>query len=112
MRRVLAVGGIAAVGLLLIAAVAAAHVERTAYWPDPRPDAAVTPPAGGQVPHARSLASALKKNQVGETRVVCKRNTPARVKRDIRAARHGYTIRPSQPELRISKKRAKKLRRI
>jgi hypothetical protein len=112
MRRVLAVGGIAAVGLLLIAAVAAAHVERTAYWPDPRPDTSVSPPAGGQVPKARSLASALKKHQVGKTRVVCNKKSPARARRDIRTARHGYALRPSQPTHRISKKRATRLRKI
>ena len=45
--------------LLGVAAPALAHVERTSYWPDPRPDTSVNPPAGGTVPKARSLASAL-----------------------------------------------------
>ena len=48
---------------LLIAAVAtttaSAHLERPSYWPDPTPDTSVTPPAGGEVPKARSLASAV-----------------------------------------------------
>jgi parallel beta-helix repeat protein len=35
------------------------HIERSSYWPDPAADTSVTPPAGGRVPTARSLASTL-----------------------------------------------------
>lgn len=38
---------------------AQAHIERSSYWPDPAADTSVNPPAGGEVPAARSLASAL-----------------------------------------------------
>ena len=100
-----------AVGLVAVAA-AVAHVERTAYWPDPKPDRAVSPPAGGKVPKARSLASALRKAPPGKTRIVCKKNSPKRAKRDIAHARRGYTIRPSQPRLHISARRARKLRKL
>ncbi|MEA2482343.1 MAG: hypothetical protein QOC55_290, partial [Thermoleophilaceae bacterium] len=36
----------ALIALLCVAAPAFAHVERTAYWPDPRPDTSVKPAAG------------------------------------------------------------------
>src|SRR5689334_22818621 len=56
----------AVVGLLAAAAFATAalaHVERTSYWPDPRPDTSVKPAAGGTVPKARSLVSAMPRNR-------------------------------------------------
>src|SRR5205085_5747081 len=59
---------IAAVALLALAAVALAHVERTAYWPNPKPDNSVKPAAGGKVPKARSLASTLGAKPPGRTR--------------------------------------------
>src|SRR5688572_25175648 len=68
---------VGAIGLLmgllsaLAASPAAAHVERPSYWPDPKPDTSVNPPAGGEVPEIRTLASALDASKPGETRVVC-----------------------------------------
>ena len=44
---------------LLLAGTAQAHLERPSYWPDPRPDTSISPAAGGRVPVARSLASAV-----------------------------------------------------
>lgn len=44
--------------LLAVPTVASAHIERASYWPDPAPDCSITPCAGGDVPVARSLASA------------------------------------------------------
>jgi len=34
-------------------AVAQAHIERPAYWPDPAPDTSVTPPAATSSPGRR-----------------------------------------------------------
>ena len=56
---------------LIVPALASAHRERPSYWPDPRPDTSISPPAGGKVPKQRSLATALKASAVGDTRVVC-----------------------------------------
>ncbi|MEA2389137.1 MAG: hypothetical protein QOG41_1910 [Thermoleophilaceae bacterium] len=113
MRRVLAALTLAVAGVLAIAAVAGAHVERTAYWPNPKPDAAVHPAAGGGVPKPRSLASALNKKPPGKTRIVCQKRSYKRAKRGIADARkHGYVIRPSQPRIRISKQRARTLRNL
>ena len=103
---------------LVVAAVAAmpatawAHLERPSYWPDPRPDTAVTPAAGGGVPTARSFASAITGKGPGEVRVVCQANSLSLAKRSIAAARdEGYRLRPSQPEQRLSKKQARRLLR-
>ena len=87
----------AAVGAAVLAlpCAAAAHVERTAYWPDPAPDATVKSAAGGAVPKARSLASAVK--NAGTTRVVCQPGSLRRATRDIRTARtKGYRYRPTE----------------
>jgi hypothetical protein len=95
--------------LLAVATAALAHVERTAYWPNPGPDNSVKPAAGGKVPVARSLASTLNARPPGETRVVCKTDSLARARHDITAARkHGVNYRPT--EIRpFSAKQAQKL---
>jgi hypothetical protein len=99
----------AAAALLAVAAVAVAHVERTSYWPNPGPDNSVKPAAGGKVPKARSLASTLNARPPGKTRVVCEKDSLARARRDIAAARkHGVNYRPT--EIRpFSAKQAKNL---
>ena len=110
MGRVSAVATTAVLALLLCVATAAAHVERTAYWPDPKPDTSVTPPAGGAVPKERSLASALKSSPPGTTRVVCHRKSLKYARRGIGIARSsGISYRPTQPPHKISRKRAKSL---
>jgi hypothetical protein len=92
--------------VLAAAAPAAAHVERTSYWPDPAPDTAVSPPAGGAVPRARSLFGALDSKT---TKVVCQRGSLRRGLRSVRAARrHGVRIRPTAPLQRISARRARR----
>lgn len=94
--------------------VAMAHLERPSYWPDPAADTSVTPPAGGGVPKARSLASAVTGTGPGEVRVVCqrKRSLP-RALRSIRQARtQGFQIRPSQPQVFYSKKKARRMSRL
>jgi Right handed beta helix region len=98
---------------------ASAHIERASYWPDPAPDTSVTPPAGGKVPKARSLFSALRKAPPGRTRVVCQgRKRKAKkslrlLNASIRRARtSGWTVRPSQPARKLSARKARRLRRF
>jgi hypothetical protein len=111
MLRLLTVAMMAAT--LPLASAAFAHVERPAYWPDPAPDTSITPAAGGTVPKARSLASAVAKKKAkrgpGRVRVVCQENSMALLRASIRNARkNGYTIRPSDRRS-LSKKRARRL---
>ena len=61
------------------------------------------------MPKERSLASALKAAPPGKTRVVCGSGSLARARKDIRTARRGYRVRPSQPKRRISAKQARTL---
>src|SRR3954453_6533225 len=92
------------------AGVAVAHVERTSYWPDPRPDTSVKPAAGGKVPAARSLASALAPGQRGKTRVVCRPDSLATARADIAAARtKGYQLRPTAPVHKLTSTQASTL---
>jgi hypothetical protein len=85
-RLVIAACSIAA--LALVPAVAIAHIERASYWPDPAPDTSVSPPAGGAVPDARSLYTALDQAQPGDTRVVCQgQAVPYRADQDVSHAR-------------------------
>lgn len=91
---------------------ALAHVERPSYFPDPAADTSVVPAAGGEVPRIRSLASALKRKPAGRTRVVCQRDSLARLRRSLRTARRaGYDIRPSDHRT-LSAKRARRLLKI
>ncbi len=103
--------------MLVVPSVAGAHLERPSYWPDPRADRSVSPPAGGKVPKARSLFSAVTGRGPGEVRVVCQGRSGGKSLRralvSIRSARKsGFRLRPSQPKRRISAKRARGLRRI
>lgn len=105
---------LAAVTLALALATSAAygHVERSSYWPDPAPDTSVKPAAGGKVPKARTLASALKAKARGDTRVVCQRGSLKRAIRSINSARRkGYVLRPSQGKKKLSARNARRLKR-
>jgi hypothetical protein len=121
---------IAAVAVL-VPALAFAHVERASYWPNPAADKHVKPAAGGKVPAVRKIFSALNKKAPGVTRVVCegrpskhaakhasakalsKNKSIKALNKDLKAARSsGYKLRESQPVIRVSKKRARKLRSI
>jgi hypothetical protein len=120
---------IAAVAVLL-PALALAHIERASYWPDPAADTSVKPAAGGSVPAIRKLFTALDKKKPGKTRVVCqpvpskklrkhgsdkklsKNKSFKKLKKDIKKARKGYKVRESQPAIKLSKKKAKKLRNV
>jgi hypothetical protein len=100
--------------LLGVAPAASAHLERPSYWPDPAPDTSVNPPAGGGVPKARSLSSAVTGAGPGEVRVVCRGKSSLRLAlQSISQARsRGFQIRPSQPTVRYSKKEARKMERL
>jgi hypothetical protein len=100
----------AGLAVAVFAPSAVAHIERASYWPDPGVDTAGGQPTGGQVPEARSLASALDESAVGETRVVCMggKPLPYRPEQEI-------TKRPDQEvstaEMDAAKKRKQRLRK-
>jgi hypothetical protein len=108
---------VAAAALLVLPALAAAHLERPSYWPDPRPDTSVSPPAGGEIPDARTLASAASGEGPGKVRVVCKgeggEDSLEIVRRAVRQAQdNGFRLRPSLPRKKISDKKAAKTLRL
>ncbi|HEY1591774.1 MAG TPA: right-handed parallel beta-helix repeat-containing protein [Solirubrobacteraceae bacterium] len=87
---------LAAAVALVAAAPAGAHIERPSYWPLPQADCSIHPCAGGKVPAARSLQSAVKPPRSSHTRVVCQSDSLTRLKRSIASARRsGYYIRPT-----------------
>jgi hypothetical protein len=108
---------VVAAALLVAASSAVAHLERPSYWPDPRPDTSVNPPAGGEVPKARSLSSAVTGKGPGDVRVVCKGAAASTslklLRKSVRSARNrGFRLRPSQPKTVYSKADAKRLTAI
>src|SRR3712207_4216061 len=112
--RGITVAAVAAV--LALPAAAVAHLERPSYWPDPAPDRSVKPAAGGEVPGARGLASAVSGNGPGSVLVVCKGEDGAqslsKLRKSLRDAQaNGYRVRPSQPKYSLSEARAEKLER-
>src|SRR4051794_27283564 len=95
----------------VLTAAAYGHIERSSYWPDPAPDTSVKPAAGGKVPKARSLGSALKPKARGDTRVVCQRGSLKRAIRSINTARrNGWVLRPSQGKRKLSARNARRLK--
>src|SRR5438874_3324302 len=97
--------------LVALPAIALGHIERASYWPDPAPDTSVTPPAGGAVPAVRSLYTALDTTQPGDTRVVCQPDSMQRLNASLAAAQTtGYQLRPSQPNIKVSKQEAQKIK--
>ena len=113
-RRGVSLAATLAAMMLALPALALAHLERPSYWPDPRPDNSVSPPAGGKVPKARSLQSAASGKGSGDVLVVCKGNRGARslalLRASVREARkEGYRLRPSQRKIRLSKRKAQRL---
>ena len=96
MRRVVLFVVVSLLTLLLPSMAAEAHVERPSYWPDPKPDCTISPCAGGEVPTARTLKSALSGSPPGETLVVCQDDSMERLNQAIAKARaDGYFIRPT-----------------
>ncbi|MDT4917845.1 MAG: hypothetical protein QOH89_2545 [Pseudonocardiales bacterium] len=97
-RHLLRLAGAGAIvaGLLIVPTIASAHIERPSYWPLPGPDCSITPCAGGVVPHARTLASAVVASANSTTRVVCQPDSMTRLQDSItHALAHGYDIRPA-----------------
>jgi hypothetical protein len=118
-KSLLVVIAVLATAIAVAVTTASAHIERAPYWPDPAPDTSVKPPAGGAVPKARGLFSALKKKPPGRTRVVCQGRkgragkSLRRLRGSIKAARAGgWTVRPSQPVRPLSARKARRLRRF
>ncbi len=105
---------VAGAGALALAPLASGHLERPSYWPDPAPDATISPPAGGMVPQARPLASAVTGAGPGDVLVVCKGDGGASSLSDLRESlseskSKGYRLRPSQPTIRVKKRDADEL---
>src|SRR5919106_3043154 len=119
--------------LIALPGLASAHIERASYWPDPGVDTADGVPAGGAVPPAPSLASALA--DPSNTFVVCKgsavplptktkgseykawqqavKSNPSMQRLDAslaNAVANGYVLRPSEPRVRITQEQATQLR--
>src|ERR687895_539884 len=112
-RRLLIVLATMTALVAIATGVAVGHVERSSYWPDPAPDTSVTPAAGGKVPKARGLASALRRRARGDTYVVCKSNSLRRAIRSVRSARRkGWKVRPTAPTGKLSRRAARRLVRI
>ena len=102
---------------LALPGAASGHLERPSYWPDPAPDTRVSPPAGGEVPQARSLASAVSGRGPGEVRVVCRgtrgsRSLDALAATLTHAQREGWRLRPSLDKKRVSANDARRLMSI
>jgi hypothetical protein len=110
-RLAAAIAGVT-LALAIATTTAFGHVERSSYWPDPAPDRAVHPAAGGKVPKARTLGSALKKKARGDTRVVCQRGSLKRAIRSINSAhRKGWVLRPSRGIRKLSARNTRRLKR-
>jgi hypothetical protein len=108
---------IGAVGALAFPSPASAHLERPSYWPDPAPDTSVSPAAGGRVPVARSLETAVTGEGPGEVLVVCRGVRGASSLEWLetslrRATTVGVKLRPSQPAVHLSSHDANLLRWI
>jgi hypothetical protein len=102
----------ATVAVLVVPVLASGHVERPAYFPDPGKQKVGPRTAGGKVPKARSLGSALREKPPGETRVVCQEDSLALLRDSVTQAREdGYEIRPTD-ERELSKKKGKRLIRL
>jgi hypothetical protein len=80
---------------LMFPGSALGHTERASYFPDPAPDCSIDPCAGGAVPTARPLDTAVTTDRA-VTRVVCQPDSLQRATKSIRTAqRSGYVLRPS-----------------
>jgi hypothetical protein len=78
---------------LLLALPALAHLERTSYWPDPAPDTSISPAAGGAVPTARSLESAVPAALIDQFSASSRKATKRKRHRTKRHGRHHRTQR-------------------
>ena len=112
LKALLAAAAVAALAIV-VGTTASAHVERASYWPNPAPDTSVHPPAGGHVPGARSLYSALRKSPPGVTRIICQGHVPSnrRVTTLSRSLRRAKRSHASKARLASLKRRLKVARR-
>ena len=111
--RLLSIIASLTLAMAVATATAFGHVERSSYWPDPAPDKTVKPAAGGKIPKARTLASALRAKPRGKTRVVCQRASLKKAVRSINSARSkGTVLRPSQGTKKLTAKQARTLKRL
>ena len=113
MRWLAPLTAIAVVLVLALSTAASAHLERPSYWPDPAPDTAVEPAAGGEVPTARGLYTALQESPPGTTRVVCQGAVPnaKRVRTARRRLRTARRRDASTANIRKAKRKLRKARR-
>ena len=107
--RTLAAAAAALLVTLALPALALAHIERPAYWPNAAPDTSVTPATGGAVPKARPLSTSLNDKLPGDTHVVCQNRSMALLRASVAKARkEGYNYRPTE-HLSLGKKRGDRL---
>src|SRR3954467_10476022 len=128
-RTTVAIASLIALAAVLLPALAFGHIERASYWPNPGPDTAVKPAAGGSVPAVRKIFSALNKKKPGTTRVVCQQVPSKKLRKSgsvkqlsanksikalgksiKKARKSGFKLRESQPAINLTKKKARKLR--
>ncbi len=113
-RRPTIAGAMVAASLAL-PAIALGHLERPSYWPDPAPDTSVSPAAGGAVPKARCLASAVSGQGPGDVRVVCERGEESlrlAMRAIDRAETNGFRLRPSRPKTTYGEQKAENMRQL
>jgi hypothetical protein len=109
-RRNRLVAAIVIVAAMVVPAAASAHLERPSYWPDPDSEMVGGVPAGGAVPEARSLASAVTGQGPGDVRVVCQQDSlRLAINSAKKANKRGFRLRPSLPRKKISDAAAKAL---
>jgi hypothetical protein len=108
--RIARLAGAIAIALFACPAFVLAHIERPAYWPDPKPDRQVSPAAGGKVPTARSLGSALDDAPPGRTLVACQSTSLDRARASIQAAEtKGFKLRPTAQRQKLTAAQADRL---
>jgi hypothetical protein len=104
---------LALVSLSIACTAAFAHLERTAYWPNPNADSSVNPPTGGAVPRRRSLTSSLSAKPRGRTLVVCQKSSLKKALSAIKASRRqGFRLRPNDKLRKLSRRQVSDMTRI
>jgi hypothetical protein len=108
--------GAAVACLMLVPAIALAHIERPSYWPDPKPEKVEGIEVGGDFPKAKSLGSALDETGKSELHVVCQGKNGSKsldaLADSIKSAKKGWRLRPSLPEKQLSNDKANKLTKL
>src|SRR3954468_24108106 len=111
-RGTLVIAIAVAAAVMLVPALAFAHIERASYWPNPAPDTSVKPAAGGSVPAIRKVFSALNKKKPGTTRVVCEQMPSKHLKKhgSIKQLSRNKSIKALNKDLKKARKKGYKLR--